>query len=167
MSLRALISRPIPDALATATAATLATVTPIFVPRVAAVAAVAVATPPVLAREVATWQAAFAPLFHAPPPPGLSEPRWRELVADAARLAGEWSEVAHERGWSRLDLFGCSPGFARRLDRDGLAMLLGGRAVVAMTADAATIANPRGAPNVFHRRGAPGAVPIWQAGNMV
>lgn len=52
--------------------------------------------------------------------------------------------VAGLLGWQGLDLFGCSPGFARRLDPDGLAMLLDGRAVLGITEQAATIGNPHG-----------------------
>ena len=113
--------------------------------------------------EVATWRAALARLRHAPSPLGLSETRWRELVADAARLTEGWGEAAHGFGWRGLDLFGCSPGFARRLDRDGLAMLLGGRPVLAMTEQAATIGNPRGVPNTFRRATVPRAVLLWEA----
>lgn len=113
--------------------------------------------------EVETWRAALALLRRAPPLPGMSEARWRELVSDAIGLVDEWGERAHGLGWRGLDLFGCSSGFARRLDRDGLAMLLSGRPVLAMTEQAATIGNPRSAPNTFTRATVPGAVLFWEA----
>lgn len=109
------------------------------------------------------WQVGLNLLRQRPAPIGMGEARWRELVADALRLAADWGGQADALGWSALDLFGCSPGFALRLDRDGVAMLLRSRVVVALDAAAATIANPSGAPNVYRRRAKPGAVPIWQA----
>ena len=93
----------------------------------------------------------------------MGEVRWRELAGDALRLANDCGGRADALGWSVLDLFGCSPGFARRLDRDGVAVLLDGRAVLALTAEAATIGSPRGPPDVCRRRDKPGAVPIWRA----
>jgi hypothetical protein len=110
----------------------------------------------------ASWQRGIAMLRHLRPPEPVQD-RWRELVADAERLLNDWGGTAAALGWTETDLWGCSPGFARRLDRDGLALLLRGRPVIAMTESTATISNPLGSANTYRRVAMPDAVPIWRA----
>lgn len=50
---------------------------------------------------------------------------------------------------------------ARRLDRDGLAMLLGGRSVVAFTGAAASILSRGGHRLSYYRTPLAGAVLLW------
>lgn len=114
----------------------------------------------------AAWARAIATLWMADPPLRFTPERWRELLFDCERLATQWGFKAAALGWSALDLFGCSPGFARRLDRDGLAMMLHGRPVLALDADAAAIGNPSGPPNVYRRGAKAEAVLIWEAGRL-
>lgn len=111
----------------------------------------------------AEWAVEIADLHLVDPPARISAERWRRLISDAERLLRDWAAPAVALGWSTIDLFGCSPGFARRLDRDGLAMLLEGRPVLAITAQTATIGNRSGSVNTYRRAVKPGAIPIWQA----
>ncbi len=98
-------------------------------------------------------------------PDSLSAERWRQLVADAGRfMSTRWAE-AETAGWSVLDIFGVSPGFARRLDRDGLVSLLYGREVGAITADHIEILTG-GDVLRFRKRGGAGAVPMWEGANV-
>src|SRR3546814_521445 len=99
---------------------------------------------------VCDWLARIAALDRATPPPPMSLQRWHELLADADTFLRQWGQQALDLGWEPIELFGCSPGFARRLDRDDLVMLLRGRPVVAMTRQyqhhRAAVAQPRAQP---------------------
>jgi hypothetical protein len=110
----------------------------------------------------AEWQRGIALLRELQPPAPVQD-RWPELITDSERLLNEWGATAAALGWTETDLWGCSPGFARRLDRDGLAMLLRGRQVIAMTESTATIPNPLGIANTYRRVPMPEAVPMWRA----
>lgn len=164
MSLRDLVRKPVPVRVATATVATVATIGVEIRSTVATVASVAVANALEPSAHVlpADWRDGLARLRHGPPPPGYGEAAWARLADEAARLGEQWGGRAVAAGWGALDLFGCSPGFARRLDRDGLAMLLDGRPVLALNSGTATIGNRTGAPNVYRRRVKPGAVLMWE-----
>lgn len=59
-------------------------------------------------------------------------------------------------------MFGVSPGFARRLDRDGLVSLLYGREVGAITPEHIEIMAGADVTRYRKRQGA-GAVPMWEA----
>ncbi len=109
------------------------------------------------------WRDAIARLDPASPPATLSEYRWRQLIDDADRFLTRWGSQADALGWSELDLFGVSPCFARRLDRDGLLYGLEGRAVIAMTAEAATIDFGGGKATRHYRMARSGAVVWWSA----
>lgn len=117
----------------------------------------------------ADWREGLDVLARMQAPERFGEPQWKRLVADALSLGDRWGERAHVLGWTTLDLFGCSPGFARRLDRDGLAMLLRDRPIVALDEATATIENAGRARTRFYRLPCPGArrpagaVAIWQA----
>lgn len=110
----------------------------------------------------AEWQRGIALLRELQSPAPVQD-RWPELVTDSERLLNDWGATAAALGWTETDLWGCSPGFARRLDRDGLAMLLRGRQVIAITESTATIPNPLGIANTYRRVAMPEAVPMWRA----
>jgi hypothetical protein len=112
---------------------------------------------------VASWREHLDRLDPEFPPDAIQPCRWWQMIDDAGRFLRVWGEQAAGFGWSDLDLFGVSPGFARRLDRDGLLYALEGRVVLAMTADAATIDSRGGKSTRHYRRDRPGAVPWWQA----
>jgi hypothetical protein len=88
---------------------------------------------------------------------------WARIIEDAGYLARCWGREAAAAGWSHLDLFGCSPGCARRLDRDGLAMLLQGRLINSLASREAVVANPAGPPHVYRRKNMAESVPLWLA----
>jgi hypothetical protein len=93
----------------------------------------------------------------------MSDDRWRCLVADADYLAQHWGRQAAAAGWSALELFGRSAGFARRLDRDGLAILLEGRKLSELDAAEATILGVTGATTKFRRgKRLLGSIPLWE-----
>jgi hypothetical protein len=80
--------------------------------------------------------------------------RWQLFLADAHCLVEDgWVLRAEELGWTWQDLFGAddTKPFAR-IDKAGLALLLGGYRVLAMTITAATIATRTEARQTFRRR---------------
>ena len=113
--------------------------------------------------SVAAWRNALSRLNPSSPPVQLSPERWRRMIEDAGRFLTGWGDQAVALGWSELDLFGVSPRFARRLDRDGVIYALEGRAVLAITADAATIDQGSAKPTRYYRTEKRGAVVWWSA----
>jgi hypothetical protein len=111
----------------------------------------------------AAWREQLAALDPARPPLPLSPDRWRQIIDDADRFLTQWGGPAAALGWTELELFGVSPGFTRRLDRDGLLYALAGRSVVAMTAEAATIDAGGGKVTRYYRMDRSGAVTWWTA----
>jgi hypothetical protein len=109
------------------------------------------------------WKAELRRLSGKGPPRDVLEERWGALIDDVDYIASMWGKLAYESGWSLLHLFGCSPGLARRLDRDGLAVLLNGRRVIDLQGDHAVIANENGASHRFRRKSVSGAVLLWDA----
>ena len=68
-------------------------------------------------------------------------------------------------GWGLLDVLGCDPvAPAARLNRAGLALLLRGDQVMALTAGCATIRCRSGALHVYRRRPMEGAVLLSELG---
>ena len=112
---------------------------------------------------VAGWREAVAGLDPSSPPEPLSLERWRQMLTDAECFLTRWGEAAAAFGWTELELFGVSPGFSRRLDRDGLLYALEGRAVVLITAEAAAIGAGGGKSTRYYRMERPGAVAWWRA----
>lgn len=93
-------------------------------------------------------------------PTSIPAARWQQVLSDAAAFIATWAEQADAMGWTEYDLFAVPPGPERWL-RSGLIALLRGRPVIAITADAITIANPRGDPNRYRRSENKGAVMLW------
>jgi hypothetical protein len=115
-----------------------------------------------------------------PPPPAGGEPavsvlarlesrcpelvdydRWQQCVDDGRAFLSRWGEQAEALGWTARDLFGLQtppakphPSYSRlsRYDETGLCWLLDGREVVALTADTATVRNPKTSNLTVYRR---------------
>jgi hypothetical protein len=85
---------------------------------------------------------------------------WREIVADARRLAADgWAASALALGWSALDLFGHSDR------RDGLAVWLRGRTLVLLDELTAVVIDGSGRAQFTRDRGGmPGARLLWELG---
>ena len=148
MSLWDLIAQSPPVPVATAIPATVATVGQVDAPKVAEIARIAVAK----ARDAQTNIAAASiegaegipshvtaglARLEAMPTPMLVNPKvWPVIVDDARRLIIQlWAGEALARGWHPLDLWGCWPGSdddAADHRRDGLAIWLDGRRIVAL-----------------------------------
>jgi hypothetical protein len=109
----------------------------------------------------AKWHAILAELEARNCPERLSLERWEEVISDAEIFLSRWGSAAHSLGWSDLDLFGVHPiAPGARFDVMGLLLLVQGGAVVALTADAATIRRKTGALLSYRRPVAPGAILI-------
>ncbi len=182
MTLAALI-RGEPLRPATATVATPATGQGRQAGSVATVATVAVANPPnhqadpdtfaeraaiiefeaVAPRE---WAEGYARLLAMPRPEAVPSERWSCLVDDAGRFLDTWGTQAAALGWDTAALFGCHPEApVARYDCAGLAWIIDGRAVIAVTSDTATIRTPGGAVLRYYRRHASQpAVAAWDLG---
>ena len=108
------------------------------------------------------WAEALARLDRNKPPGGMTQRRWRQVLEDAGRFLDEWGNRAHELGWNAADLFGVHPqALDARVDLQGLAWLLEGRSVVALTAATAMIEGRAGARLAYRRRSMAGATTIW------
>jgi hypothetical protein len=109
----------------------------------------------------AKWHAILAELEGKNCPERISPDRWQEVISDAEIFLSRWGSAAHSLGWTALDLFGVHPSApAARFDVMGLLLLVQGGAVVALTADAATIRRKTGALLSCRRPVAPGAILI-------
>jgi hypothetical protein len=99
------------------------------------------------------------------PPAYVPEEGWRQCVQDGKRFLAKWGEQAEALGWTSADLFGLHtppakphPSYSRlsRYDAAGLCWLLQGREVIALTADSASIRNPRtGNVTVYRKHNKP------------
>jgi hypothetical protein len=96
--------------------------------------------------------------------------RWQAAVEDGRRFLVRWGTQAKALGWTPADLFGLQTPRAKahatynrlsRYDCTGLVWLLQGRAVVALTADTATIRNPAtGSVTTYRRFNKPALGPL-------
>jgi len=110
------------------------------------------------------WAEELARLIAMPRPQAVRSDRWDQMRCDAITFTDKWGATALALGWDALALFGCSPGFARRLDRDGLLWFLEGRAVTDLLPDAAGIGTPSGGRLAYRRGRRDGAALPWKAG---
>lgn len=94
-------------------------------------------------------------------PNRVEDIRWDTAIEDGRRFLAQWGEQAAQLGWTPEDLFGLHPTAPlARYDHMGLAWLLDGRRVVALTEHNASILCPAGHTLTFHRKGsAPNAQP--------
>lgn len=109
------------------------------------------------------WRRGFASLQTMAPPEGMVRGRWHEIINDAGRFLDAWGPQAAALGWVAADVFGINPDSPDVNNSNaGLAVLLEGRLVVAITAETATIQVRQGALQTFRRHRLPGAVLLWE-----
>jgi hypothetical protein len=98
------------------------------------------------------WKDGLRRLSATPAPWRFNQSEWQQLIDDASYLATVWGHRLAELRWTTQELFARAPGFARRLDFDGLAMLLHGQTVTAVDEASITIANDYGPSHMFRRK---------------
>lgn len=99
------------------------------------------------------WAEGLATLEASGPPAQFTPREWRQVVHDAGVFLDEWAPQAAALGWGVGDIFGCNRRAPRaRLDALGLAALIRGGRVVALTADAARIQHTTGGVTTYRRR---------------
>ena len=87
---------------------------------------------------------------------GSSE-AWRDVVADARRIAAEgWAAQALALGWSLHDLFSILD------DRESLSVWLRGRRMVLVDTECAVAIRPGQRAEYYTRRELPGAKLLWE-----
>ena len=112
--------------------------------------------------DAIVWAAGVAQLGRMAPLRGFSDARWATLQTDAAAILTKWGEQLRRLEWSAVDVFGVSPIAPwNAIHCRGLAILLDGSAVAAMTAEGATIRRRGSISHTFVRRERFGVVPIW------
>jgi len=100
-----------------------------------------------------SWHRGIERLGSMPAPRGYPEHAWTELLADAESFLERWGTQAARLGWQDWELFGChSRAPFGRIEGMGLALLLRGRQLVALTATEAVIRTPTGARQTHRRR---------------
>lgn len=101
----------------------------------------------------AGWHAILQELKRMQVPEWAGAERWFLMIEDAGALLSNWDRAACDLGWTALDLFGVHPVVPGcRYDAMGLAMLLGGGTVFALTAQTAAFRRPSGSTLTFRRK---------------
>jgi len=97
--------------------------------------------------------------------PDFKEEQWNQLIDDSGRFLDRWAVQVAAMGWTTQEVFGVHPGKPdARIDLKGLVPCIGGREVVAVSADSAIIQTPSGAHQRIFRRAdiqSRGRVPLW------
>jgi hypothetical protein len=102
-------------------------------------------------------------------PAYVNHQRWRQAIHDARQFIFEWGNRAETLGWTARDLLGLhrvpaqpSANYDRlsRYDQTGLVWLLGGRPVVALTVDSASIQHTSGAITIYRKSNKPAFGPV-------
>lgn len=107
----------------------------------------------------AGWHAISEELKRMQAPEWAGSHRWSQMVKEADTFLSNWARVAHDLGWTALDLFGVhavAPGC--RYDVMGLVMLLGGGTVFALTERTAAFRRSSGSTLTYTRKPTSGAV---------
>lgn len=119
------------------------------------------------AKTPRPWAEEFARLDLRHPPPAFGALEWRGFLDDAGRFLDRWAVVAAELGWGPLDVFGIVLSTdGRQVGRQlGLAFLIRGGHVEAITADRANVRTLSGSTLTYLRRAPnpPNAIPVWEA----
>jgi hypothetical protein len=111
------------------------------------------------------WAEGFAKLCTIPRHPDYREERWQQLIDDAGWFMDRWAAQVSAMGWSIEEVFGVhydKPD--TRIDLKGLVPCIGGKEVVAVSADSVTIQSPSGNRQRIFRRPdeqSQGRVPAW------
>ena len=89
-------------------------------------------------------------------PERIGDHRWRQAAEDGRAFLARWGDQAQALGWTADDLFGLHPvAPLARYDVMGLAWLIRGRAVVALTENSAVIEHPNASRTVYRRQPKP------------
>lgn len=116
------------------------------------------------------WCEGVTRLAMVPPLTSIAPQRWRLFQTDAVRILHQHGSELHRAGWDALDLFGLHARAPdRRMDAAGLAWLLRGRSVGAVTAETVAIVTATGQELRCWRMGAQArqeTVPAWALHNM-
>ncbi len=112
------------------------------------------------------WAEGFARLCTMPRHPDFTETAWQQLIDDAGRFLDHWAIQVAAMGWTTQEVFGVHPGKPdARIDLKGLVPCIGGKEVIAVSADSATIQTLSGAHQRVFRRSdiqSSGRVPVWE-----
>jgi hypothetical protein len=111
------------------------------------------------------WAEGFARLCTMPPHPDFTETAWQQLINDAGRFLDRWAVQVAAMGWTTPEVFGVHPGKPdARIDLKGLVLCIGGKEIIAVSANSATVQTLSGAHQRIYRRAdiqSPGRVPLW------
>ena len=101
----------------------------------------------------AEWLSGVARLAAMPPPRSYPAYAWQQLITDAERFLDDWAQQAAALGWRDWELFGCHRRAPwGRIQGMGLALLLHGDQLAALTASEAVIRRPSGAHQTWRRK---------------
>ncbi|MEY9180380.1 hypothetical protein ABIG06_002302 [Bradyrhizobium sp. USDA 326] len=109
--------------------------------------------------DTAGWHAILQELKRMQAPEWAGPDRWSQVVEDADSFLSNWDRAACDLGWTALDLFGVhavAPGC--RYDLMGLATLLGGGTVFALSEQTAAFRRLSGSTLTYRRKPMSGAV---------
>jgi hypothetical protein len=95
--------------------------------------------------------------------------RWHQAVEDGRQFLATWGSQAEALGWTPAEVFGLHtapsnphPSYDRlaRYDDVGLAWILQGKSVVAMSSSTAAVAHKTGAVTSYRKHNKPGLGPL-------
>ncbi|MET4181737.1 hypothetical protein ABIB94_003838 [Bradyrhizobium sp. JR7.2] len=105
------------------------------------------------------WHAISEELKQMSEPEWAGADRWSQMIGDADAFLSAWDAVAHDLGWTALELFGVHPvAPGCRYDLMGLVLLLGGGQVSVLSEQTAAIRRPSGSTLTYTRKPMSGAV---------
>jgi hypothetical protein len=99
------------------------------------------------------WAEAFAPIAQSAAPGDFEPKRWQDTLDGMLRFCDEWAGRAAALGWQPSEVFSLDlTAPAARIDRRGLALLLGnGARVESIDSEGADIRTIGGARQRFYR----------------
>jgi hypothetical protein len=101
----------------------------------------------------AEWIDGVARLAEMPCPARFPAVKWSQVATDAAAFLERWAAQAASLGWLTWELFGCHRRAPwGRIQGMGLALLLQGDEIAALTATEAVIRTRTGAHQTYRRR---------------
>jgi hypothetical protein len=99
------------------------------------------------------WLEGVARLATMAPPRSYPAHAWQQLIVDAERFLDDWAPQAAALGWIGWELFGCHRRAPwGRIQGMGLALLLHGDPLAALTATEAVIRRASGAHQTYRRK---------------
>jgi hypothetical protein len=100
------------------------------------------------------WAEAFASIAQTSAPGDFEPERWSDILDGMLRFCDEWAGRANALGWQPSEIFGLDLSApAARVDRRGLALLLGnGARVESIDSEGADIRTSGGARQRFYRK---------------